>query len=150
MYVHTLSLSSRWYTSMWMWVFLFRFGSFEIFKTRDRVTGRVGPSVGRVDILHQLLDFLSDVFPISSNYVYHYQKCIFTIFCAIFTNTSPANVSLLWLVSSIVYIYISIYTNMTLCWWVCPCHPFIERLYQISGTQYMLSYSHISSTNLLE
>jgi uncharacterized protein YdiU (UPF0061 family) len=36
-----------------------RFGSFEIFKTRDRETGRVGPSVGREDILHQLLDFVT-------------------------------------------------------------------------------------------
>jgi uncharacterized protein YdiU (UPF0061 family) len=36
-----------------------RFGSFEIFKTRDRETGRVGPSVGRQDILHQLLDFVT-------------------------------------------------------------------------------------------
>ena len=36
-----------------------RFGSFEIFKTRDRETGRVGPSVGRPDILHQLLDFVT-------------------------------------------------------------------------------------------
>ena len=36
-----------------------RFGSFEIFKTRDRVTGRVGPSVGRVDILHQMLDYVT-------------------------------------------------------------------------------------------
>ena len=35
---------------------LYRFGSFEIFKVRDIVTGRVGPSVGRMDILHQLLD----------------------------------------------------------------------------------------------
>lgn len=34
----------------------YRFGSFEIFKVRDIVTGRVGPSVGRMDILHQLLD----------------------------------------------------------------------------------------------
>ena len=36
-----------------------RFGSFEIFKTRDMETGRVGPSVGREDILHQLLDFVT-------------------------------------------------------------------------------------------
>ena len=28
-----------------------RFGSFEIFKTRDPLTGRSGPSVGRKDIL---------------------------------------------------------------------------------------------------
>ena len=41
---------------------MFRFGSFEIFKTRDRVTGRVGPSVGRMDILHQLLDYVTSTF----------------------------------------------------------------------------------------
>lgn len=35
-----------------------RFGSFEIVKTRDSVTGRTGPSVGRQDILYQLLDFV--------------------------------------------------------------------------------------------
>ena len=39
-----------------------RFGSFEIFKTRDSVTGRAGPSVGRVDILHQLLDYVTKTF----------------------------------------------------------------------------------------
>ena len=37
--------------------FLFRFGSFEIFKSLDEYTGRKGPSVGRTDILHQLLQF---------------------------------------------------------------------------------------------
>lgn len=36
-----------------------RFGSFEIFKTRDQETGRAGPSVGRGDIFHQLLDFVT-------------------------------------------------------------------------------------------
>ena len=36
---------------------MYRFGSFEIFKTRDRMTGRVGPSVGRNDVLGQLLDY---------------------------------------------------------------------------------------------
>ena len=39
-----------------------RFGSFEIFKTIDKTTGRVGPSVGRVDILHQLLDSVIKTF----------------------------------------------------------------------------------------
>ena len=39
-----------------------RFGSFEIFKTRDVTTGRIGPSVGRVDILHQLLDYVIKTF----------------------------------------------------------------------------------------
>ena len=43
-------------------VSLCRFGSFEIFKVRDIVTGRVGPSVGRVDILHQLLDHTTKSF----------------------------------------------------------------------------------------
>ena len=43
-------------------LYLCRFGSFEIFKTRDGVTGRVGPSVGRMDILHQLLDYVTSTF----------------------------------------------------------------------------------------
>lgn len=43
-------------------VHVYRFGSFEIFKTRDQVTGRVGPSVGRMDILHQLLDYVTQLF----------------------------------------------------------------------------------------
>lgn len=43
-------------------VMLYRFGSFEIFKTVDRTTGRAGPSVGRVDILNQLLDHVTECF----------------------------------------------------------------------------------------
>lgn len=39
-----------------------RFGSFEIFKARDPMTGRSGPSVGRTDILHQLLDYTTSTF----------------------------------------------------------------------------------------
>lgn len=39
-----------------------RFGSFEIFKTLDPFTGRVGPSVGRKDILLQLLDYTIQTF----------------------------------------------------------------------------------------
>ncbi|XP_077562926.1 protein adenylyltransferase SelO, mitochondrial-like [Haemaphysalis longicornis] len=39
-----------------------RFGSFEIFKTLDPFTGRVGPSVGRKDILLQLLDYTVQTF----------------------------------------------------------------------------------------
>ncbi|KAG8182258.1 hypothetical protein JTE90_024191 [Oedothorax gibbosus] len=39
-----------------------RFGSFEIFKTLDHMTGRVGPSVGRVDILHTMLDYVIETF----------------------------------------------------------------------------------------
>eukprot|EP01116_Phalansterium_solitarium_P010806 TRINITY_DN260_c2_g1_i1.p1 TRINITY_DN260_c2_g1~~TRINITY_DN260_c2_g1_i1.p1 ORF type:complete len:664 (+),score=178.54 TRINITY_DN260_c2_g1_i1:1178-3169(+) len=34
-----------------------RFGSFEIFKPQDRLTGRVGPSVGRKELLRQMLDY---------------------------------------------------------------------------------------------
>ena len=48
---------------------LCRFGSFEIFKTRDGVTGRVGPSVGRMDILHQLLDYVTSSFYPEVRYV---------------------------------------------------------------------------------
>ncbi|XP_013794175.1 selenoprotein O-like isoform X2 [Limulus polyphemus] len=39
-----------------------RFGSFEIFKTIDQFTGRRGPSVGRKDILHKLLDYTVETF----------------------------------------------------------------------------------------
>ncbi|KAI1288435.1 Protein adenylyltransferase SelO, mitochondrial [Halotydeus destructor] len=39
-----------------------RFGSFEIFKTRDPLTGRVGPSVGRDDMLKTLADYVVDSF----------------------------------------------------------------------------------------
>ncbi|XP_019864467.1 PREDICTED: selenoprotein O-like [Amphimedon queenslandica] len=39
-----------------------RFGSFEIFKTRDATTGRIGPSVGRDDIFHLLLDYVTEHF----------------------------------------------------------------------------------------
>ncbi|GIY87104.1 protein adenylyltransferase SelO, mitochondrial [Caerostris darwini] len=39
-----------------------RFGSFEIFKTLDQITGRVGPSVGRHEILYSLLDYVIETF----------------------------------------------------------------------------------------
>ena len=39
-----------------------RFGSFEIFKAQDPMTGRSGPSVGRTDILHQMLDYITSTF----------------------------------------------------------------------------------------
>ena len=39
-----------------------RFGSFEIFKTLDPTTGRGGPSIGRKDILEQLLDYTVKTF----------------------------------------------------------------------------------------
>ena len=41
-----------------------RFGSFEIFKTRDSQTGRQGPSLGRQDIKQQLVEYcISTFFP---------------------------------------------------------------------------------------
>lgn len=40
----------------------FRFGSFEIFKSRDELTDRQGPSVGRSDIRAQLLDYVIETF----------------------------------------------------------------------------------------
>ncbi|CEM31827.1 unnamed protein product [Vitrella brassicaformis CCMP3155] len=46
-----------------------RFGSFEIFKATDRVTGRKGPSTGRVDILTALVNFV-----IRSYYPHLYTK----------------------------------------------------------------------------
>ncbi|XP_072173482.1 protein adenylyltransferase SelO, mitochondrial-like [Diadema setosum] len=39
-----------------------RFGSFEIFKPTDAMTGRRGPSVGRKDILEQMLDYVIKTF----------------------------------------------------------------------------------------
>jgi uncharacterized protein YdiU (UPF0061 family) len=39
-----------------------RFGSFEIFKPVDEDTGRRGPSVGRLDILHTMLDYTISTF----------------------------------------------------------------------------------------
>ncbi|XP_034336924.2 protein adenylyltransferase SelO, mitochondrial [Magallana gigas] len=39
-----------------------RFGSFEIFKATDSETGRTGPSVGRNDILKQMLDYTVQTF----------------------------------------------------------------------------------------
>lgn len=39
-----------------------RFGSFEIFKTMDQATGRVGPSIGREDILITMLDYSIETF----------------------------------------------------------------------------------------
>ncbi|KAK7478685.1 hypothetical protein BaRGS_00030070 [Batillaria attramentaria] len=39
-----------------------RFGSFEIFKPTDEESGRTGPSVGRTDILKQLLDYTVSTF----------------------------------------------------------------------------------------
>lgn len=39
-----------------------RFGSFEIFKIMDHMTGRRGPSVGRKDILITLTDYVIDTF----------------------------------------------------------------------------------------
>ncbi|KAF8789037.1 Protein adenylyltransferase SelO like protein [Argiope bruennichi] len=39
-----------------------RFGSFEIFKTVDPITGKVGPSVGRYEILYSLLDYVIETF----------------------------------------------------------------------------------------
>ena len=57
--------------------YMSRFGSFEIFKTRDRVTGRAGPSVGRIDILHQLLDYVTSTFypEVRSTYILYIQCC---------------------------------------------------------------------------
>ncbi|KAL9966372.1 hypothetical protein ACROYT_G024432 [Oculina patagonica] len=45
-----------------------RFGSFEIFKETDPLTGYQGPSAGRVDILHQLLGYtIKNFYPQVSN-----------------------------------------------------------------------------------
>lgn len=39
-----------------------RFGSFEIFKTMDQTSGKVGPSIGREDILITMLDYIIETF----------------------------------------------------------------------------------------
>lgn len=48
-------------SSKWIGCFV-RFGSFEIFKATDSETGRTGPSVGRNDILKQMLDYTVQTF----------------------------------------------------------------------------------------
>lgn len=48
-------------SSKWIGCFI-RFGSFEIFKATDSETGRTGPSVGRNDILKQMLDYTVQTF----------------------------------------------------------------------------------------
>ena len=45
-----------------MYMHVYRFGSFEILKTRDPRTGRSGPSVGRTDVLEQLVDYTTTNF----------------------------------------------------------------------------------------
>ena len=41
-----------------------RFGSFEIFKASDPLTGYQGPSTGNIGILHKLLDYtINNFFP---------------------------------------------------------------------------------------
>lgn len=45
-----------------MKTYAFRFGSFEIFKPIDPVTSRKGPSVGRIDILQSLINYVISTF----------------------------------------------------------------------------------------
>ncbi len=62
-------------------VYIFRFGSFEIFKTRDMTTGRTGPSVGLTDILHQLVDYvIENFYPEVCMYVHAYKPRPLTCF----------------------------------------------------------------------
>ena len=56
-------------------LFLSRFGSFEIFKTVDPLTGYQGPSAGRLDILHQLLNYTINNFFPQVNYCFCFNKC---------------------------------------------------------------------------
>jgi len=51
-----------------------RFGSFEIFKTLDPMTGRKGPSVGRTDILKTLLNYVISTFYPEINEKYKSQE----------------------------------------------------------------------------
>lgn len=57
-----LSLSWSSYNLLFFVLFTSRFGSFEIFKPTDSMTGRKGPSVDRTDILVQLLDYTVKTF----------------------------------------------------------------------------------------
>jgi len=57
-------------------LFWSRFGSFEIFKTVDPLTGYQGPSAGRLDILHQLLNYTIDNFFPQVNYSFCFNKCL--------------------------------------------------------------------------
>ena len=56
-------------------LFLSRFGSFEIFKTVDPLTGYQGPSAGRLDILHRLLNYTINNFFPQVNYCFCFNKC---------------------------------------------------------------------------
>ena len=56
-------------------LFLSRFGSFEIFKTVDPLTGYQGPIAGRLDILHQLLNYTINNFFPQVNYCFCFNKC---------------------------------------------------------------------------
>ena len=53
-----------------------RFGSFEIFKTVDPLTGYQGSSAGRLDILHQLLNYTIDNFFPQVNYCFCFNRCL--------------------------------------------------------------------------
>lgn len=59
--------------------FFFSFGSFEIFKTIDPMTGRKGPSVGRVDILKTLLNYVISTFypKVKKNFCFEKRKKTF-------------------------------------------------------------------------
>ena len=67
-------------------LFLSRFGSFEIFKTVDPLTGYQGPSAGRLDILHQLLNYTINNFFPQVNYCFCFNKCF------VFNTNAPINV----------------------------------------------------------
>ena len=50
---------------------LYRFGSFEIFKTQDPVTMRTGPSVGLDELLYKLVDYtIQSYYPKVLSYTY--------------------------------------------------------------------------------
>lgn len=55
-------LSLNYISVLIFFCFTSRFGSFEIFKPTDSMTGRKGPSVHRTDILGQLLDYTVKTF----------------------------------------------------------------------------------------
>jgi len=60
--IYSVDLMRLSFSDEWNELLLFRFGSFEIFKTIDPMTGRKGPSVGRVDILKTLINYVISTF----------------------------------------------------------------------------------------
>lgn len=77
MLMHTVIVLS-YHKGMHVFIIILRFGSFEICKTQDAMTGRTGPSVGNIDILSQLVDYtIKHFYPeVSLEKLYCISSCI--------------------------------------------------------------------------